>query len=246
MRPRENRTALSNLAVHHGRLCIGIHVNVVRVFGQNLDCCILAGISKDATAIVVALKGLREGDARRECIPPHRNPRRSRPAFTVVGKPLERAAATRAREEGELPTSDNFHLGIADFELAPLAAVVAPGAEAQVGSSATDELGDALVPGAVQGPAVSEVGAAREDEEGAGGRPWLFEDGGFGDGDDGVVGREEATQRVHAMADGFDGRTGSWYLSVLAASMVGGVLTCVDQDVEFSGGHCGQFRGWVA
>lgn len=93
---------------------------------------------------------------------------------------------------------------MADLELAPGAAIVPAGAEPQVRAPLADKVGDAAVAFAVEGLAVAEVGAAGEDEQGARGRPRLLEQDGVGDGDDGVVGREEATQRPDAVPDRLD------------------------------------------
>ncbi|POR32165.1 hypothetical protein TPAR_07601, partial [Tolypocladium paradoxum] len=91
---------------------------------------------------------------------------------------------------------------VADLELASPAAVVAAGAQPEVRAAATDVVGDAAVPLAVEDPAVAQVGASGDDEECAGRGPGLLEDGGLGDGDDGVVGGEQAAERVQALSDG--------------------------------------------
>lgn len=90
---------------------------------------------------------------------------------------------------------------MADLELAPRTAIVATGAEAQVGTTAADEVSDDAVTRAVEQAAVVQVGAAGDDEQDCGGLPWLLEQGGLGQGYDGVVGGEKTAEGIDALAD---------------------------------------------
>lgn len=58
---------------------------------------------------------------------------------------------------------------------------------------------------AIQDAAVTEIGTAGKNKEGTGGSPGLFEQGGFGQGVDGIVGAEKAAEGVEAVADGLEG-----------------------------------------
>lgn len=95
---------------------------------------------------------------------------------------------------------------MADLELAAAAAVVAASAEAEVGAAATDEVSDDLVAGAIEHTAVVEIRTSRDNEESGSWRPRLLEEGRLCQGDDCIVGREQAAQGVDALPDRGDCR----------------------------------------
>ena len=106
----------------------------------------------------------------------------------MVDKASEGPTPTGAREKRKLAIANHLQGLVADFELAVAGAVVAPGAEPEVGAPATDVLFDATVAGAIQSATVPKICTAGEDQPGAGGGPGLVEKLVGCDGDDGVVG----------------------------------------------------------
>lgn len=90
---------------------------------------------------------------------------------------------------------------MADLKLTPCTAIIATGAEAKVSTAAADEVGDDPITGAVEQSAVVQVSAAGNDEQDCGRLPWLLEQGGLGQGYDGIVGGEKTAEGVDALAD---------------------------------------------
>jgi hypothetical protein len=133
-----------------------------------------------------------------------------RAPFRPILEATKRPTATRSREEAKLPAADDLEPLVADLKLAPPASVVPPRAETQVGSPATHKVGDAPVAVAVEDAAVAQISAAGDDEESAGRGPGLPEDDGLGDGDDGVVGGEEAAEGEDAVAHRLGCGAGAW------------------------------------
>ena len=206
----ENCTAFPDFTVDNGRLCRpGFDINVAGVLGQDLDVAglggELVGVDKHAPAVVVAPKLVRQRFRVVKRALGHRDVGRPGTLLAVILEPLESTAPTRAREEGQLPASNNLQRGIPDLKLAAAAAVVPASTKTQVGAAAADVLGDGAVAGAVEHAAVAEVGAAGDDKQGAGRGPGLLEQGGFGEGVHGVVGAEEAAEGVDAVPDRLDG-----------------------------------------
>ena len=81
-------------------------------------------VDKDAAAIVVTPKLVWDCASAREGLFPHQDPRRPSPRVATVVEAPEGAAAADAGKEGQLPGSHHLQLGVADFKLALLAAIV--------------------------------------------------------------------------------------------------------------------------
>ena len=128
----------------------------------------------------------------------------------MVAEPLKGATAAGPGEESQLSRADDLERPVADFKLAPGAAVVSASAEAEVGSPTADKVRDQTVPRTVQDPTIAEISTPRQDQQGAGRRPRLFKEGGLRDGNDGIVGREETAKRINAMPDRLNGGSGTW------------------------------------
>lgn len=204
MRTSQDDIAGADFAVYHSRLPSSpIDGDLISILRKNLHILKLFSIDKDASAIVVT---------QHLPLPKpllHTQPYHSRAPLGMILEPLQRTTPTRSREEPELARPDNLEGPIADLELAPAASVVPTGTETEVSAAATDIVGDTAVAGTVEDAAVAQVAAARDDEESAGGLPGFFQEGGLGDGDDGVGWGEEAAEGVDAVADRFDGRAGA-------------------------------------
>lgn len=239
MRPGQDGRTVSHRTVDNGRLALArVNMQLLRVAGKHFYPLVgvLGRIDEDAAAVVVALEGIRDA--------PHgqRRPRDLQlsspgPFFRVIHEAGKGAPSCYAREEGQLSVSNDLELLVAHLELAPRAAVVAARAEAEIAAAALDELLDAPVPFAVQGPAVRQVSSAGHHEEGAGGGPGLADDHLAGDGDDGVVGRQDAAQGVQTLPHGVHGRAIAWRRRQNVFSPVRvGLRTGIYQDVESLGG----------
>lgn len=243
MWPCQDRRSFANLAIHHRRGPLpGINVEFLSVAREDLHppVSVPGGIDEDASAVVVRPEDIRNGaNAQRALLDLQLG--RSRAGLAVIRKPGERATATRPGEESQLPLPDDLEGLVPDPELAPLAPVVPAGAEAQVGPAALDVLRDAPVALAVERAAVPLVRAAGHDEERARRRPRLLEDHVARDGDHGVVGGQQAAERVEAVADRVHGGSIAWVVCRQRVVAPGGLgeRTGVDQDVEPRRGDLG-------
>lgn len=202
----ENSAARSHLAIHQRGIALAAdNIQLITIACQHLYPLLshLGRINKDASPVVVRPEVLGKHTRSPKRVPLHADSHGPGTLLTRILKALERPTPTRAREEGQLPAPNDLHtlVRVADLELAPRRTVVAAGAEAEVCAAAPHEGVDGPVAGAVENPAVIKVGAAGDDEKGCGGSPWLAQQGGLGEWDDGVVGREQATQGVDALAD---------------------------------------------
>lgn len=188
-----------------------MHIQLLRITGQHLDPAIgvRLRVNKHPTSVVVRPERIRH-DALIQRGSVHLQRGGARALLAVVDEPGKGAAATHAREEGQFAIADDLHGFVADFELAAPTAVVSAGAEAEVGATAAHKLLNATVAGAVERATVPQVGAAGEDEEGAGERPGLVDEHVGGDRDHGIVGGEETAEGVEAVTDGVDGGSIAW------------------------------------
>lgn len=203
MRTRHHGFAASNAAENDGGLAISaVDIGLVFVSRQHLDLVGLGRgrIDKDSASVIVG-KSLGWNVVLTKRLPGDLQPHHARALLAGVLEALEGASATGPREEAQLPVADDLQARVADLELAPPAAVVAAGAEAQERAPAAHKVADAAVALAVEGLAVAEIGAAGEHEQRARRRPRLLDQHRLGDGDDGVVGREQAAQSPDAVAD---------------------------------------------
>lgn len=215
MRSSQDNTARSHFTVYEGGLSNAtINIQIVFVSRQDLDAALLhlVRINKHPAPIVIRPEALGQYPSRPERLLPHFQPHGPGAALARIPKPGEGGTAAGAGEEGQLTWADDLHspVGAADLELAAGGAVVAAGAEAEVGAAAAHEGVDDAVPGAVENAAVVEVGAAGYDEESGGGGPGLAQKGGLGERDDGVIRREQAAEGVDALPDGGDGCASAW------------------------------------
>lgn len=171
MRTSQYDTALADFAIDNSCGSLSrVDVKFSGVASKSLNTAILelVGINEDAASVVVrserfgnsttaAHQGfLVNGELDSACT-----------SFAVIDETRKSEAAAGARIESELSLADDFHLLVADLELAALAGVVAAGAEAEVVAAAVDILGDAAIALAVQGAAVAQVSAAGNDKQGA-------------------------------------------------------------------------------
>jgi hypothetical protein len=219
VRAEKDGSSFGELAVDGGGIPVtAVDINLVLVGGQDLYTLggKGGGIDKDTATVVVRARIFRGASIITKCIPANSQGHSPGSVLGVVLETPEGAPAARPRKEGQLPATDNLHGGViaADLELAPGGAVVASGAEAEVGATSADKVGDAAVAVTVEDAAVAQVAAAGEDEEGAGLGPWLFEEDSLSDGCDGIVWRQEAAQGGEGMSHRLGGRAGAWDSSV--------------------------------
>lgn len=170
---------------------------------------VLGCIDKDATAIIICFEDVRNSTNAQHALRDLQLSR-SRASLAVIYEPRKRRTSTDAGEESQLPIPDDLHRLVADFKLAPVASVVPTGTEAQIGASAPDILRNPAVALAVERAAIPLVRAAGHDEQRARRRPRLLDDHVPRDGDHGVVGSQEAAERVEALADRLDGAAIAW------------------------------------
>lgn len=192
MRSRQDGGPVAHPTVDHSSAVFArVHVQLLRVASQDLDSFIgiFPRVDKDAAPIVVRAKALRYDHLlRTERRTGDRQLGGAGTRLTVIYKAPKGPAATGPRKERELAITDHLQCLVTDLELAVASAVVAAGAEPEVGPTPTDVLFDATVSGTVQGATVSEICTAGEDQKGAGGGPRLVEELVGCNGDDGVVG----------------------------------------------------------
>jgi hypothetical protein len=168
MRTGHNSMTFANLSVDDCCSTVpGVNVQIFRITRQNLDTPTLQflRIEKDSTAIVIALERILHTlfdfcksvfmDLQIHC---------PSTGLTSVDEPFKSQSPTCPRKEGQLSVPHNRHLRVINFELAPCAAIVPSGTEAQIRPASIHVPADTAIAFAIEGPAIPKVCTTGEDE----------------------------------------------------------------------------------
>lgn len=190
MRAAQDDSAITEFRENNGCISItSIDINIFIVGSQDLnlvaaDCLC---INKDSTSVKVRYDLVRDLASEKLRFSPE--PDCPRATLSTVLKALESTASARAWEEAKLAAPNHLHPLVSNLKFASTAAIIRPGTESQERTPSADIIADAPVALAIEDPAVAEVGTARYHQQGTGGSPWFFENDGFIDGNDCIIGR---------------------------------------------------------